>query len=65
MNIYILQSISPGVVDTEMLSDEYKNDPNFPALKPEDISDAIVYCISTSPNVQIHELTIRPLNEKF
>lgn len=48
-----------------MLLEEMRQIPNLPMLRPEDVSDAIVYCISTPPKVQIHELTIRPLHEKF
>lgn len=38
---------------------------DFAMLDPEDVSNAILYCISTPPKVQIHELTIKPLHEKF
>ncbi|KAL5292266.1 DHRS11.2 family protein [Megaselia abdita] len=58
-------SISPGAVDTEIVPEEFKNSGMFKFLKAEDISDAILYCVSTPPNVQIHELTIKPLHEKF
>ncbi|KAL5281167.1 DHRS11.2 family protein [Megaselia abdita] len=58
-------SISPGAVDTEIVPKEFKQIPNFPMLKSEDISNAIIYCISTPQHVQIHELTIKPLHEKF
>ncbi|KAL5292272.1 DHRS11.2 family protein [Megaselia abdita] len=58
-------SISPGVVDTEIVPEDFKKAANPPMLKAEDISNAIVYCVSTPPNVQIHELTIKPLHEKF
>ncbi|KAL5292271.1 DHRS11.2 family protein [Megaselia abdita] len=57
-------SISPGLVDTEIVSEEFKKSGHV-MLKSEDISNAIVYCVSTAPNVQIHELTIKPLHEKF
>ncbi|KAL5292270.1 DHRS11.2 family protein [Megaselia abdita] len=58
-------SISPGAVDTDILPEGFRQTPNVPMMKSEDISNAIVYCISTPPNVQIHELTIKPLHEKF
>ncbi|PSN58402.1 Dehydrogenase/reductase SDR family member 11 [Blattella germanica] len=63
-------SISPGLVDTEILrrgtvdnvdADElYKK---APSLNPKDISDAVLYVLGTPPHVQIHELTIQPVGE--
>lgn len=60
-----LQSVSPGAVDTEIMPPSFKNILEFATLKPEDVSNAVVYCISTPPNVQIHELFLRPLHERF
>ncbi|XP_017144561.1 farnesol dehydrogenase [Drosophila miranda] len=61
-----ITSISPGVVDTEIFE---KNSPelanSMPMLKAEDVADAVTYCIQTPPNVQIHELTIKPVGERF
>ncbi|XP_026466762.1 farnesol dehydrogenase-like [Ctenocephalides felis] len=64
-------SISPGVVNTGILNDivpepdrkEFFN--QNPHLQPEDISQAIMYCLSTPEHVQVHELTIRPIGDKF
>ncbi|ALC48894.1 CG3301 [Drosophila busckii] len=62
----LLQSISPGAVDTEIFSDAAKQQiADMPMLRSEDIADAITYCIQTPPNVQIHELTIKPVGEIF
>uniref|UniRef100_A0A6P7FQQ6 Farnesol dehydrogenase-like n=1 Tax=Diabrotica virgifera virgifera TaxID=50390 RepID=A0A6P7FQQ6_DIAVI len=64
-----ITSISPGFVDTEIIADmknneEFKrNVPNL--LNPEDIADGIIYALSTPPHVQVHELTIKPLGEKY
>lgn len=52
-------------MDTEIVSEDVKKMMNMEMLKSKDVSNAIVYCISTPPNVQIHELIIRPLHEKF
>ncbi|KAL5292291.1 DHRS11.2 family protein [Megaselia abdita] len=60
-----ITSISPGAVDTEIIPPGYKDVIDWVKLKPEDVSNAIVYCISTAPNVQIHELIIKPMNERF
>nr|CAD7571458.1 unnamed protein product [Timema californicum] len=66
-------SISPGMVDTHI----YESDPvdgkarkevlfkNHPFLKPKDIADAVLYALGTPPNVQVHEITIRPVGEKW
>jgi len=62
-------SISPGLVDTEMLRTGAKSlDPEelfnrLPSLKPSDIADAVLYVLSTPSNVQIHELTVKPVGE--
>lgn len=34
-------------------------------LKAKDISSAILYAISTPPHVQIHEMIIKPVGEKY
>ncbi|GFG32642.1 hypothetical protein Cfor_04747, partial [Coptotermes formosanus] len=51
-------SISPGLVDTELLRAGAKSlDPEelftrLPSLKPSDVADAVVYVLSTPSNVQ-------------
>ncbi|XP_030078964.1 farnesol dehydrogenase-like [Drosophila hydei] len=61
-----ITSISPGAVDTEILNQsKLPNIGSFPMLRSEDVADAISYCIQTPPNVQIHELTIKPVGEIF
>ncbi|XP_064549943.1 farnesol dehydrogenase [Drosophila montana] len=61
-----ITSISPGIVDTEIFD---KNSPEvlakMPMLRPENVADAVAYCIQTPPNVQIHELIIKPVGERF
>ncbi|KAH8243561.1 hypothetical protein KR032_008604 [Drosophila birchii] len=61
-----ITSISPGVVDTEIVDETIREIvPDFPMLRAEDVADAVSYCIQTPPNVQIHELTIKPIGETF
>ncbi|KAL5292268.1 DHRS11.2 family protein [Megaselia abdita] len=63
-----ITSISPGAVKTDIFPEEVKNlmkDGDCVVLNPEDVSNAIVFCISTPPHVQIHELMIKPLHEQF
>nr|XP_046487728.1 dehydrogenase/reductase SDR family member 11-like [Neodiprion pinetum] len=59
-------SVSPGFVSTEIfetggLSDTEKLFQRTPHLQPKDVADAIVYVLGTPENVQISELTIRPI----
>ncbi|XP_013118935.1 farnesol dehydrogenase [Stomoxys calcitrans] len=56
-------SVSPGAVRTEIAGTEYPA--HIPALDSKDVADAIVFCLQTPPHVQIHELMIRPVGEKF
>ncbi|CAD7079052.1 unnamed protein product [Hermetia illucens] len=58
-------SISPGGVETELV-------PNMAAFRkagvallyPEDVTNAILYALSTPPHVQVHELMIRAMGAK-
>uniref|UniRef100_A0A336LFR5 CSON010567 protein n=1 Tax=Culicoides sonorensis TaxID=179676 RepID=A0A336LFR5_CULSO len=36
-----------------------------PVLQASDVADQIVYLLGTKPNVQISELTIQPIGEKW
>ncbi|KAH8278548.1 hypothetical protein KR018_005164, partial [Drosophila ironensis] len=59
-------SISPGVVDTEIFDkDSVEIKSKMPMIRSEDVADAVSYCIQTPPNVQIQELIIRPVGERF
>ncbi|XP_063235308.1 farnesol dehydrogenase-like [Bacillus rossius redtenbacheri] len=63
-----ITSISPGGVRTEMVA--RANIPEevlktMSLLEPEDLAEAVVYTLSTPPRVQVHEITIRPVGEKF
>ncbi|EDX02487.1 farnesol dehydrogenase [Drosophila yakuba] len=59
-----ITSISPGAVDTEIIDKKaLELIPDLPLLRSEDVADAISYCIQTPPNVQIHELIIKPVGE--
>ncbi|KAI4461844.1 dehydrogenase/reductase sdr family member 11 [Holotrichia oblita] len=66
-----ISSISPGLVDTEMIL-KYKNESknehekyvqSSPILKSEDIANAVTYILSNPLNVQVTDLIIRPLGE--
>jgi NADP+-dependent farnesol dehydrogenase len=55
----MLQSLSPGIVDTEFFiaSGSPKLDPevikHVPMLESKDIADAVVYILGTPPHVQV------------
>lgn len=65
--IFLLQSISPGVTDTEIFDEKYRQGHAFQShisntmLKAEDIADGAIYALSTPPHVQVMQmLTIFP-----
>ncbi|XP_050477682.1 farnesol dehydrogenase-like isoform X2 [Bombus huntii] len=61
-----ITSISPGIVETDIArhtSTISKTLKNIPALRPEDIADAVIYALGTRPEVQITELTIQRTGE--
>ena len=65
----IFQSVSPGSVATEIIqAGEFDNAEDFfknsPHLNSVDISQAILYLLSTPYNVNVTELTIKPVGEK-
>ncbi|XP_018576642.1 farnesol dehydrogenase-like, partial [Anoplophora glabripennis] len=64
-----ITSISPGLVDTEILPNYITKHKNLieekQIIEPENIADAVVYALSTSPHVQIQELTVRSVDESF
>lgn len=61
----VVQSISPGVVDTEIFEPSTAETLKDCMLKSEDIAAAVLYVLGTPAHVQVHELTIKPLNEQF
>ncbi|XP_037935018.1 farnesol dehydrogenase-like [Teleopsis dalmanni] len=58
-----ITSISPGLVSTDIVPKQLKEMMFDRILQAEDISNAVLFAISTPPHVQIHELTIKPLGE--
>ncbi|XP_058123686.1 farnesol dehydrogenase-like [Anopheles ziemanni] len=55
-------SVSPGGVQTEILG-PLEIPQGMPVLDPEDISQAVLYALSTGPSVQVHEIIIKPIGE--
>lgn len=60
--IYIFQSISPGLVETEIIPEErlnlMKKNPEYAALRSEDIADGAIYILSTPPYCQVRKFQI-------
>lgn len=68
----ITQSLSPGYVATEIgvaggyvnPDDDHSALGDMPSLKSEDIAHSIMFLLSTPYNVNISEITIKPVGEK-
>ena len=68
-----LSAISPGLVETQFQSVMYPDDPDraeaiqrsVECLQSSDISSAVSYILSSPPHMQIHDLLIRPTQQKF
>lgn len=73
---FFFQSLSPGVVATDILAASGRSDgtnmseaaesiANMPKLKSEDVAHSVMFLLSTPYNVNISELTIKPVGEKL
>lgn len=51
-----VSSISPGVVDTTLVPDVFKS----VHLVPQDVSNAVQFCLETAPHVEVHDLIVKP-----
>ncbi|KAH8267581.1 hypothetical protein KR026_007682 [Drosophila bipectinata] len=61
-----ITSIIPGAVETEIVDKSLvKKFSDMERLRPEDVADAVSYCIQTPPNVHIQELTLKPIKENI
>lgn len=65
-----VSNISPGTIKTNVrVTGGWENMEEFykqrPFLEPKEIGDAVIYLLSTPFNVNVTELTIRPVGEKF
>lgn len=60
---FVLQSISPGLVDTELITEEQKKICHGIILQPEDVSRAIMFALTSPPHVNIYELIIKPAGD--
>ncbi|KAH8416554.1 hypothetical protein KR222_009021 [Zaprionus bogoriensis] len=58
-----ITSISPGVVDTEIVPDSIRDAATSNMLRSEDISRAVLFTLATPPHMQVHEMIIKPVGE--
>ncbi|XP_071791030.1 dehydrogenase/reductase SDR family member 11-like [Asterias amurensis] len=67
-----IASISPGIVETEFASRMYPDNPAKPTalykliqcIQPENISSTIRYILELPQHVQVHDIQIRPTEQK-
>jgi NADP-dependent 3-hydroxy acid dehydrogenase YdfG len=52
--------VQPGLVDTEMITEEQRAKPN---LVPDDIARAVLYALSEPPSVDVNEIVVRPTGQ--
>ncbi|XP_073821885.1 farnesol dehydrogenase [Musca autumnalis] len=58
--------ICPGAVNTNIFPEEiHFYVKNMPRLEPENIADAVLFALRSPPNVQIHDITLKPMGEMF
>ncbi|KAK5638111.1 hypothetical protein RI129_012406 [Pyrocoelia pectoralis] len=66
-----ITSISPGLVRSEFFVASERTPEvldtlkSMPILEAEDIAAAVLYVLGTPPHVQVHELIIKPVGERF
>ncbi|KAH8399871.1 hypothetical protein KR215_003677 [Drosophila sulfurigaster] len=62
-----VSTISPGIVDTDILPAQLQGviKEHMPMLSSMDVADAMLWILSTPPNVQVQNITIKPQGEKF
>jgi len=60
-----ITAISPGLIESDVIREDMCDNitTNMPALAARDVSSAILYAISVKPNVQIHEIVLKPVGD--
>ncbi|XP_052688400.1 dehydrogenase/reductase SDR family member 11-like isoform X2 [Crassostrea angulata] len=65
-------SVSPGVVATEFQQRMHKSPEigkkicsHFKYLEAEDLADAVIYALSAPAHVQVHDILMRPTEQKY
>lgn len=60
-----ISCISPGLVQTEILTANNDYAEELPILQPHDIIDGIRYVLSTPAHVQVRDIIIKPFGEPY
>ncbi|XP_037936372.1 farnesol dehydrogenase [Teleopsis dalmanni] len=62
-----ISTISPGIVDTDILPPNIQSivKGNCPMLRSSDVAETMLWILNTPPNVQVQNVTIKPMDEKF
>ncbi|XP_035703629.1 dehydrogenase/reductase SDR family member 11-like [Folsomia candida] len=68
-----ITAISPGLVETEFLARAFEDKDMAQSvfarcesvIKPQDIADILLFSLSSPPNIQIHDVLVRPCGEKI
>lgn len=66
-----VSSLSPGIVKTEIIEASGNHEMSkqmystMPYLNSEDISQGVLYILGTPPHVQVYELILKPVGERF
>ena len=61
----ILQSISPGLCDQDIITSCTDNElvGLMPKMKPDDVANSVIYCITLPDSINVHELVLKPIGE--
>jgi NADP+-dependent farnesol dehydrogenase len=61
----ILQSISPGLCEQDIITSCTDNElvALMPKLKPEDIANTVLFCITLPDTINVHEMVLKPIGE--
>lgn len=61
-----ISSVSPGMTRTDITTVHLREMLHeMPMLEPEEVSASVMYVLRTAPHVQIHELIVKPVGERF
>jgi NADP-dependent 3-hydroxy acid dehydrogenase YdfG len=52
--------VQPGLVDTELISEEQRAKPN---LVPDDIARTVLFALQQPPSVDVNEIVVRPTGQ--
>lgn len=65
LSFHFEQSINPGWVATEIVSDDIIAQLGDTILQADDVAQAVLYALSSSPHAQVQEITLRAVGEWY